>query len=89
MTFGNIRTPISVFVSSDFFDRQLSIYLNVNDIFGWTQWGDNTMAPQYRTTGSQSYDSRFVSFGITWRIGKMELESKARQGATDNNMPQM
>ena len=76
-------------VSSDFFDRQLSIYLNVNDIFGWTQWGDNTMAPQYRTTGSQSYDSRFVSFGITWRIGKMELESKARQGATDNNMPQM
>ena len=78
-------------LSSDFFDRQLSVYLNVNDIFGWTEWGENTTAPQYQTTGSEHFDSRFVSLGLTWRIGKMELESKARQGATDNNVgaPQM
>ena len=78
-------------LSSDFFDRQLSVYLNVNDIFGWTEWGENTTAPQYQTTGSEHFDSRFVSLGLTWRIVKMELESKARQGATDNNVgaPQM
>jgi hypothetical protein len=52
--------------------------------------GSNTTAPQYQTTGSQQFDSRFVSLGLTWRIGKMELESKARQGATDTgNTPQM
>lgn len=77
-------------MSSDFFDRKLSVYLNVNDIFGMTEWGENTTAPNYQTTGSQRYDSRFVSLGLTWRIGKMELESKARQGATEGaGVPQM
>lgn len=76
--------------SADFFDRQLSVFFNVNDIFGMAEWGENTTAPAYQTTGSNQYDSRFVSLGITWRIGKMELESKARQGATDTgNTPQM
>lgn len=77
-------------LSSDFFNRQLSVYLNVNDIFGMAEWGTNYDAPQYQTTGSQRFDSRFVSLGLTWRIGKMELESKARQGASEGaGMPQM
>lgn len=77
-------------VSSDFFDRRLSVYFNVNDIFGMTEFGENTTAPSYQTTGTNKFDSQFVSLGLTWRIGKMELESKARQGATDTgNMPQM
>ena len=71
-------------VSSDFFNRKLSVNLNVRDIFGMAQWGNNTTAPSYQTTGSQRYDSRFVSLGLTWRMGKMELESKARQGATES-----
>ncbi|KWW28248.1 MAG: TonB-dependent receptor plug [bacterium P3] len=71
-------------VSSDFFNRKLSVFFNVNDIFGMAEWGSNTTAPSYQTTGSQRYDSRFVSLGLTWRIGKMELESKARQGVTEN-----
>lgn len=77
-------------LSSDFFDRQLSVYFNINDIFGMAEWGQNTTAPQYQTTGGQRFDSRFVSLGLTWRIGKMELESKARQGASEGaGMPQM
>ena len=81
---------IDLGLTSDFFNRQLSVYLNVNDIFGMAEWGSNTTAPQYQTTGSTRYDSRFVSLGLTWRIGKMELESKARQGATDTgSTPQM
>lgn len=72
--------------SSDFFERRMSVYLNVSDIFGWSEWGSNITAPQYQTTGSHRYNSRYVSLGLTWRIGKMELESKARQGATDSPM---
>ena len=68
-------------VSSDFFDRKLSVSLNVRDIFGWSEWGQNITAPSYQTTGSHYFDSRYVSLGITWRMGKMELESKARQEA--------
>ncbi len=86
---SNANKGIDLGVSSDFFDRKLSVYFNVNDIFGWSEWGSNTTAPQYQTTGSQRYNSRFVSLGLTWRMGKMELESKARQGATDSQMPQM
>ncbi len=70
--------------SSDFFDRKLTVYLNVSDIFGWSEWGSNTTAPQYQTTGTNLFNSRFVSLGLTWRIGKMELESKARQGSADS-----
>ena len=73
--------------SSDFFDRKLSVYLNVSDIFGWSEWGSNTTAPQYQTTGSNRFNSQFVSLGLTWRIGKMELESKARQGTSDSAGP--
>jgi len=73
-------------VSTDFFDRKLSVYLNANDVFGMAEWGNNVIAPQYQTTGSQRYNSRFVSLGLTWRIGKLELESKARQGAAESPM---
>jgi outer membrane receptor protein involved in Fe transport len=87
---SNANKSVDFGVSSDFFNRQLSVNLTVNDIFGWAEWGSNTTAPQYQTTGSQRWNTRFVSFGLTWRIGKMELESKARQGATDNvGTPQM
>ena len=77
--------------SSDFFDRKLSVYLNVRDIIGWSEWGSETSAPQYQTDISNRFKSTFVGLGLTWRIGKMELESKARQGATDtgSGMPQM
>ena len=63
-------------------EPRLSIYLNVNDIFGWSEWGSNSTAPQYKTTGSSRFNSTYVSLGLTFRLGKMELESKARQGAS-------
>ena len=75
---------IDLGASCDFFDRKLSVYLNVRDVFGWSEWGSETSAPQYQTDISERYKSTFASIGLTWRIGKMELESKARQGASDN-----
>ncbi|MBP3763185.1 MAG: outer membrane beta-barrel protein [Bacteroidales bacterium] len=85
----NANKGIDLGCSADFLDRKLSVYFNVNDIFGMAEWGENTTAPQYQTTGGQRFDSRFVSLGITWRIGKMELESKARQGGSEGTTPQM
>ena len=79
----NANKGLDLGASADFFERQLSVNISVNDILGMAEWGSNTTAPAYQTTGSHRFDSRFVSFGLTWRIGKMELESKARQGATD------
>ena len=84
----NANKGLDFGASADFFERQLSVNLTVNDILGMAEFGSNTTAPAFQTTGSSRFDSRFVSLGITWRIGKMELESKARQGATDNT-PQM
>ena len=75
---------IDLGASCDFFERKLSVYFNVRDVFGWSEWGSETSAPQYQTDISERYKSTFASIGLTWRIGKMELESKARQGATDN-----
>lgn len=70
--------------SSDFFDRKMSIFLNVNDVFDSFVWGSKTEAPQYHTDNSTSWSSRFVSLGITFRFGKMELEGKARQGTSES-----
>ncbi|MBR1798863.1 MAG: outer membrane beta-barrel protein [Bacteroidales bacterium] len=71
---------VNVGLNSDLFDRRVSFMFSVNDVFASSQFGDNTIAPTYQTTGSTRYNSRFVMFGVTFRMGKMELESKARQG---------
>lgn len=80
----NASKSIDLGLSSDFFDRKLSLFINANDIFGTSEWGSSNTSPLYQTTGSQKYNTRFISLGLTWRIGKMELESKARQGASES-----
>ena len=65
-------------LSADFFERRLSLYLNIRDIFASNvqEW-ENTN-PYYNTQGSSSSSSRYVSVGLTLRFGKMDLESQAR-----------
>ena len=65
-------------LSADFFERRLSLYLNIRDIFASTvqEW-ENTN-PYFNTQGSSSSSSRYVSVGLTLRFGKMDLESQAR-----------
>ncbi len=67
--------------STDLFDRHLSLYFQVNDLF--KSYNSHTVStnPYYAEDYRWSYNSRFVSLGLTWRIGKMDLESKGRQGA--------
>ena len=68
-------------LSTDLFDHHLSLYFQVNDLF--KSYNSHTVStnPYYAEDYRWSYNSRFVSLGLTWRIGKMDLESKGRQGA--------
>ena len=68
-------------VSTDLFDRHLSLYFKVNDLFKSSNSHTVSTNPYYAEDYRWSYNSRFVSLGLTWRIGKMDLESKGRQGA--------
>lgn len=65
---------------ADFFKRKLSVFLNVRDIFNWNKQEYNRESPYYKSFSSTKYDSRFISTGITLRFGKIEMESRAREG---------
>jgi hypothetical protein len=79
------RKGINLGASADFFDRKLSLYLNCNDIFNWNGWGSTTENPYMSTTSQNKWNSRYITFGLTLRFGKMELESRAKTGATEES----
>ena len=68
---------------ADFFDKKMSVHLNVNDIFNWNKWDNNTSNPYYISYSSYKFNSRSISAGVTFRFGKMELERQAREGGED------
>lgn len=68
---------------ADFFDKKMSVHLNVNDIFNWNKWDSNTYNPYYISYSSYKFNSRSISAGVTFRFGKMELERRAREGGED------
>ncbi len=68
--------------SADLLDGRLSLFLNWQDILATAKSGDVGLNPYYQTNFSYTWGSRAVTFGITWRIGKMELQSLAREGVS-------
>ena len=68
-------------LSTNLFDRHLSLYFKVNDLFQSSNTRTVSTNPYYAEDYRWSYNSRFVSLGLTWRIGKMDLERQGRQGA--------
>ena len=68
-------------VRSDFFKRKMSVYVNVQDIFNWGRKvgsGSGTTNPYYLSYNNKKVmNSRYISAGITFRFGKMELEKNA------------
>lgn len=97
---GNYRSPqkslfaerqanysINCGLRADFFERKMSVYLNVNDIFNWNKWDNNTTNPYYVSYSSYKYNSRSISAGVVFRFGKMELERNAQTGAADMTHP--
>lgn len=97
---GNYRSPrLSLFeeshanysincgIRADFFDRKMSVHINVNDIFNWNKWDNNTTNPYYISYSSYRYNSRSISAGLVFRFGKMELESQAQVGGGEMQNP--
>ncbi|MDR1758737.1 MAG: outer membrane beta-barrel protein [Bacteroidales bacterium] len=62
---------------ADFMNRKISVYLNVNDIFNTNRTLSRNDNPYYITYSTREYNSRSISAGITFRFGKMELESSS------------
>ena len=99
---GNYRSPqkslyaerhasysINCGLRADFFNRKMSVHINVNDIFNWNKWDNNTTNPYYQSYSSTKYNSRSISAGLVFRFGKMELERKAQVGGSEAETPTM
>lgn len=76
---------ISLGMSADFFDRRLSLYLNANDIFNWSDWASHSINPYNSSNNEFKWKSRYITFGATLRLGKMELEGCAKTGPTEGD----
>lgn len=76
-------------VRADFFKRKLSAFVNVQDIFNWgkTIGSGSTNTNPYLLSQSNSYtlNSRYISAGVTFRFGKMELENRSKEGGDDSS----
>ena len=86
---ANVRTPTkSIFSESgyfynlnlgataNFFDNRLTLSLRVSDPFNWNKNSNSNFAPYYHSYFTGVINSRFISFGIKLKFGKLELENK-------------
>ena len=65
---------------ADFWEKKISVFLNVQDIFNWLKNSRNTTNPYYNAYSSTKYSNRYIGAGITFRFGKMELAQQAKSG---------
>ena len=76
-------------VRADFFKRKMTAFINIQDIFNWGKnigSGSKNTNPLYITdVTSKTVNSRFISAGLTFRFGKMELERKAEGIESDTS----
>ncbi len=64
--------------SADLFNRSLSLRVGVQDIFDWQKDSGTINTPTLISEYSNKRLTRYATFGITYRFGKTELESKAK-----------
>lgn len=70
-------------LSANFFKRMLSFNLSVSDPFNWNKIKSDITSPYYHSHSTRIRSSRYISFSITLRFGKLELERK--QASTSNS----
>ena len=72
---------------SDFFNRKLSVFINIQDLFNWGArygFGSENTNPYYLSSSTNKMlNSRHISAGITLRFGKLELERNAKEGDSE------
>lgn len=81
------RYFLNLGLRSDFFNRRLSVFVNVQDIFNWGAKigsGSTNTNPYYLSDSTRKMlNSRYISAGFTLRFGKMELERQAKEGSSE------
>ena len=85
MSTRSARYWVNCGVRADFFNRKLSAFVNVQDIFNWGKKIGNSNTNtnpyyQYEYHG-RTLNSRYISVGVTLRFGKMELERNSQSGS--------
>lgn len=82
------RYFLNIGARSDFFKRRLSVFVNVQDIFNWGATigsGSSNTNPYYlQDATNKMINSRYISAGVTFRFGKMELERQAKEGSSES-----
>ena len=76
------RYSIDCGLRANVWKNRITLHLNVNDIFNWNKTTTVNNNPYLISTSTSrnSWNSRTIRAGITFRFGKMELESRANQG---------
>ncbi len=75
------NVTVDLGLSATLLDGRLSLRASVSDLFDNNRYLETVSAPTVATTESNHSVSRFVTFGLTWRIGKLDLEYQAHGGA--------
>ena len=82
------RYFLNMGLRSDFFNRRLSVFVNVQDIFNWGARigsGSSNTNPYYLSDSTRKMlNSRYISAGFTLRFGKLELERQAKEGSSES-----
>ena len=85
MSTRSARYWVNMGVRADFFNRKLSAFINIQDIFNWGknigQASSNTNPYYLSENKLRTLNSRYISAGITLRFGKMELEKNSQSGS--------
>ena len=79
-TITDARKGVDVGVNADFFDRKMTVNLNIHDIFNINAWNTQNVNPYYSSSSNWKPMSRYITLGITLRFGKMELAGMANEG---------
>lgn len=76
-------------MSTDLFDRRLSLFLNVADLFDTVRTGGSSLNPYNPSVSESTTESRYISFGLTWRIGRTEMEAQQTHGKKESKKKRM
>lgn len=72
---------IGLGASATLLDGRLSLRASISDLLNNNLYSATVTAPTYAANSSSHTSSRHLTFGLTWRIGKLDLEWQAHGGA--------
>lgn len=72
---------IGLGASTTLFDGRLSLRASISDLLNNNLNSESINAPTYISNSRSHFSSRYITFGLTWRIGKLDLEWQVPGGA--------